>query len=170
MLKVIKNLLIDCQKYRNDTNIYLQPFFIPHNNDFLENDKLLKDVLGIPADIPGIGVIYLNENKENFHKIVINKSFKNLPQWVQDALLAHEKGHIYYGIKNFDLYSKEYYEDELNCDLYSIEQGYDMYNALLYYMESHPILMSPNRIINLAKATNNSVPLYIKLLNKVIRE
>lgn len=152
VLQFIKNAVRDVYLRFSDTSFYIDLNIYHNDGEIVVNNRKIKEDLGIPSTIPGIGVVKcVSPTGHYFHKIVINDNFNVLPEWVKEAFICHEQGHIVNEYKETKLYSSDYYEEELKADMYSYSHGHDMLGALKYLMFSYPSLINLKRICNLKK-------------------
>lgn len=81
--------------------------------------------------------------------IFINEKMRNVPDWVLEAFILHEKGHLQSGIGSLDSSSPNYLLGESVADEYSQNYCGRMYQALLWYYEEYPIFLDYRRLEHL---------------------
>lgn len=164
MFKFLYNLIKDEIKRKEDITLYFKGGFIklPEYGEHIIDNSLIYHSLGTPHFIPMAGVALYVFGTRKEKRIVVNDSFSSLPTWVQEAIIAHECGHIEVDNDFIQFGEEGYFDIELQCDLFAVERGYDMLGALLYLMTKHPSTFSYERLSNLSKATNTPLPFYIE--------
>ena len=101
------------------------------------HDTYVLACIAIPPEVPG--VMFRTDGM-----IVVNKKFLDCPDYVREASMYHELGHLKLkhkalGFKDkalFNLFSTgEMMKQEYEADLYAVEKGANVLKALEYYSQ-----------------------------------
>ena len=125
------SFIVNC-KYRTLDNINLGLPIMTVQGDikvFVSDEAVILG--GMPRRL--MGAITVKESYEYY--VIINKELNDAHEWIRDAVIWHELGHIHHNHFSVNIDKKRIVSNlatEIEADRYSQDNGFEMYKTLLH--------------------------------------
>ena len=179
MLKFEKDLKMSFKNLVSNLQEIRLPYIPTAINYTIGGSDRIENINGTDVVI-GDSIFYNLVHKDYLHfpiilcvfetkTIFINHKMKQLPEWVLEAFILHEKGHLQTCVGCLDTSSPDYLLGENMADEYSQTHCGRMYEALLWYYDKYPIFLNYKRLEHLEKVFKLNHRSYLtKVLHKYV--